>query len=54
MQLMKAPASADQLRLLGELMFQSHQSYSRCGLASAGTDRLASLVQKVSKWDKIK
>ncbi len=30
--------------LLGELMYQSHASYGRCGLGSAGTDRLVELV----------
>jgi L-arabinokinase len=29
---------------LGELMYQSHASYGRCGLGSPGTDRLVSLV----------
>ena len=29
----------EQLAMLGELMFFSHQSYSECGLGSAGTDR---------------
>lgn len=29
---------------LGELMYQSHQSYSACGLGSTGTDELVSLV----------
>lgn len=31
--------------LLGELMFQSHASYSACGLGSDGTDRLVALVR---------
>jgi L-arabinokinase len=31
--------------LLGELMYQSHASYSACGLGSAGTDRLVELVR---------
>ena len=31
--------------LLGELMFQSHASYSACGLGSTGTDRLVELVR---------
>jgi L-arabinokinase len=31
--------------LLGELMYQSHASYSACGLGSAGTDALVELVQ---------
>ncbi|HZQ34518.1 MAG TPA: hypothetical protein VFD32_01205, partial [Dehalococcoidia bacterium] len=30
--------------LLGELMYQSHNSYSACGLGSDGTDRLVRLV----------
>jgi galactokinase len=33
-------------RLLGELMYQSHASYSRCGLGSKGTDRLVELVRQ--------
>ncbi len=33
--------------LLGELMFQSHASYSACGLGSDGTDRLVELVRAV-------
>ena len=32
-------------QLLGELMYQSHQSYSRCGLGSSGTDQLVELVR---------
>lgn len=34
------------LELLGELMFQSHASYSACGLGVAGTDRLVELVRE--------
>jgi galactokinase len=30
---------------LGELMFESHASYGRCGLGSDGTDRLVALVR---------
>ena len=30
---------------LGELMYESHASYSACGLGSAGTDLLVELVQ---------
>lgn len=33
------------LSLLGELMYQSHASYSACGLGSDGTDRLVALVR---------
>ncbi len=36
----------EQLALLGELMYQSHASYSACGLGSAGTDRLVELVRQ--------
>ena len=32
--------------LLGELMYQSHVSYSACGLGSASTDLLVALVRK--------
>ncbi len=35
----------DVRRRLGELMYESHASYGRCGLGSAGTDRLVSLVR---------
>ncbi|GHO89040.1 galactokinase [Dictyobacter formicarum] len=38
--------SDEQLSLLGELMYQSHISYSACGLGSAGTDRLVELVRE--------
>lgn len=31
--------------ILGELMFQSHASYSACGLGSTGTDRLVELAR---------
>jgi galactokinase len=33
---------------LGELMFASHESYSRCGLGSPGTDLLVNLVREVN------
>lgn len=47
-QVLAAPAcgGAEQLQVLGELMRQSHVSYSRCGLGSDGTDRLVQLVQE--------
>jgi galactokinase len=40
-------AGEGRFRLLGELMYQSHASYSACGLGSAGTDRLVELVREV-------
>jgi galactokinase len=32
--------------LLGQLMYESHASYGRCGLGSRGTDRLVELVKQ--------
>jgi galactokinase len=38
--------SSNQLRVrLGELMYQSHQSYTACGLGSPGTDLIVKLVE---------
>ncbi|HMV82387.1 MAG TPA: galactokinase family protein [Blastocatellia bacterium] len=45
-ELLGAGVSERNLELLGELMFQSHASYSACGLGSAGTDRLVELVRE--------
>lgn len=45
--LLARPALTDEdYTLLGELMYQSHASYSACGLGSAGTDRLVELVRQ--------
>jgi L-arabinokinase len=43
--LAQRPVSEEQFILLGELMYQSHASYSFCGLGSSGTDRLVELVR---------
>lgn len=40
------PLDEEHLLLLGELMYQSHASYSACGLGSHGTDRLVELVRE--------
>lgn len=40
-----ASSRAACLHLLGELMYQSHASYSACGLGSEGTDLLVQLVR---------
>lgn len=45
-ELLERTASERQLELLGELMYQSHASYSACGLGSASTDRLVELVRE--------
>jgi galactokinase len=44
-QLLFSPASEERRILLGELMYQSHGSYSACGLGSSGTDLIVSLVR---------
>ena len=41
-------ARVNLMRQLGELMLQSHYSYSMCGLGSSQTDLLVSLVQEES------
>lgn len=44
--LLAAGAATDgERRQLGELMYQSHASYSACGLGSSGTDRLVALAR---------
>ncbi|GAB4126308.1 MAG: galactokinase [Roseiflexaceae bacterium] len=43
--LTRPPIDEDTCILLGELMYQSHASYSACGLGSDGTDRLVELVR---------
>ncbi|MEN3340363.1 MAG: galactokinase [Acidobacteriota bacterium] len=40
-----APAAAVDAARLGTLMYESHASYSACGLGSDGTDRLVSLAR---------
>jgi galactokinase len=44
-ELLAPPLNPRRLELLGELMYQSHSSYSACGLGSDGTDRLVALVR---------
>jgi galactokinase len=44
--LLREPASARRNEQLGELMYESHASYSACGLGSAGTDLLVNLVRE--------
>lgn len=46
-ELLQKPLSEESCRRLGALMYQSHQSYSACGLGSAGTDRLVALAQEI-------
>jgi L-arabinokinase len=45
--LLQSPTLTSEIsQLLGELMYQSHWSYSACGLGSAGTDELVELVRR--------
>lgn len=46
-ELLHSPKRQRALEQLGELMYQSHSSYSACGLGSAGTDRLVALARKL-------
>jgi L-arabinokinase len=43
-QLIEIAPSESRREALGELMYQSHASYSACGLGSSKTDRLVELV----------
>jgi galactokinase len=45
-ELLSGAVGESQLMLLGEMMYQSHASYSACGLGSAGTDLLVRLVRE--------
>jgi galactokinase len=45
-ELLRGPANATRNEQLGQLMYQSHASYSACGLGSAGTDLLVKLVRQ--------
>jgi galactokinase len=38
----------EQANLLADLMYESHESYSACGLGSAGTDELVRLVREAA------
>ena len=45
-ELLNKPVEEGVLRELGELMYESHASYSACGLGSEGTDLLIELVRE--------
>jgi L-arabinokinase len=44
-ELLEAPASETRRREAGALLYESHASYSACGLGSPATDRLVALVR---------
>jgi L-arabinokinase len=48
-ELLGGNTSERSLELLGELMYQSHASYSACGLSVAGTNRLVELVREAGR-----
>jgi L-arabinokinase len=43
-ELLRGEINEERMRLAGELMYQSHASYSACGLGSAATDRIVKLA----------
>ena len=45
--LLRCSSTAGRNQQLGELMYQSHASYSACGLGSVGTDLLVTLVREL-------
>jgi L-arabinokinase len=45
-EILKNPVSLQSREVLGELMHQSHTSYSACGISSAGCDLLVRLVRQ--------
>jgi L-arabinokinase len=45
-EILKSWRGLEQAEELGELMYQSHKSYSACGLGSTGTDELVGLVRE--------
>lgn len=50
-EILRGGRAVDKKPLLGDLMYQSHESYSRCGLGSEGTDRIVELVKRSSSGD---
>src|SRR5215813_368560 len=43
-ELLQGKINEERMKLAGELMYQSHASYSACGLGSAATDRIVELA----------
>jgi galactokinase len=50
-ELLSGSITGERARLLGELMFESHLSYSRCGLGARGTDELVAAVRRAG-WER--
>jgi L-arabinokinase len=50
-EILRGGQAVDHTRVLGDLMYQSHESYSQCGLGSDGTDRIVELVKRSAGGD---
>jgi L-arabinokinase len=50
-QKLRGPRTVDDIRCLGDLMYQSHESYTQCGLGSDGTDKIVELVHRSAGED---
>ena len=50
-QILKNWTGDEHARKLGELMYESHESYSACGLGSEGTDALIAIVRETAGDD---
>jgi galactokinase len=50
-EILRSGRGVDHTRLLGDLMYQSHESYSQCGLGSDGTDHIVALVRQSNSGD---
>lgn len=48
-ELLRQPLDFETLSLLGELMYQSHESYTACGLGNSHTDQLVEMVRSAGK-----
>ena len=48
-ELLAAPINEHNLNALGKLMYESHESYTACGLGTSGTDLLIELVKNSPK-----
>jgi galactokinase len=50
-ELLAGSISGERAQLLGELMYESHLGYSRCGLGTLGTDELVAAVRQAG-WER--
>ena len=50
-EILRGGQAVDHTAVLGDLMYQSHESYSQCGLGSEGTDWIVELVKRSAGGD---